>query len=159
MRAEHRHENHCRAQGDAQALRRLGSIGCCAAVGPYSTGVSDVPEASRAVVDPPVSVRTVDIDWRSLVAVFAVFLCLVAAQALLHEIPRTLTALTVALIVALALNPLVQAVERRLHVDRVLAVSFVLSGFAIAVVLLGLLLVPPAVQEARQLGQQLHGRP
>ena len=117
--------------------------------------MSDVPEAPRGTADPPLSVATVDLDWRSLALVFAAFLVLVTAQALLHEIPRTLTALAIAVILALALNPLVHAVERRAHVDRGLAVSAVLGAFAVVVALLGLLLVPPAVREAQQLGDQL----
>ena len=78
---------------------------------------------------------------------------LVTFRGLLHAIPRTLTAAAIATVLALALNPVVQAAEHVLrHVRRSVAVSAVVVGFALGVVLLSVLLVPPAVREARQLG-------
>ena len=99
--------------------------------------------------------RDVDLDWRSLVVVFASFVVLVALRGLLHAIPRTLTAAAIATLLALALNPVVQAAERAFRCRRALAVSTVVIGFALGVVLMSLLLVPPAVNEARQLSSQL----
>jgi len=130
---------------------RKRSIGGDAGIGRYSTGVPDANDA--ALPAPPT--RDVDLDWRSLLVVFAAFVALVAFRGLVNAIPRTLTAAAVASVLALALNPVVQAAERAFHCRRAVAVSTVVIGFAIAVVLLALLLVPPAVREGRQLGAQL----
>ena len=111
-----------------------------------------MPDEARV---PATRTREVDLDWRSLVVLFAALLVLVTAWGLIHAIPRTLTAIAIATILALALNPLVQAAERALHCNRPLAVSAVVAGFVIAVALLALLLVPPAVREARELPAQL----
>ncbi|MBA3653953.1 MAG: AI-2E family transporter [Actinobacteria bacterium] len=100
-------------------------------------------------------VRVVDVDWRSLVVVFAAFIVLVALRGLAHSIPRTLTALAIATILALALNPVVEAAERRLGCRRAAALAVVTLGVTVIVVLLALLLVPPAVREGRDLGAQL----
>jgi len=130
---------------------RSRSIGWGGGIRRYSTGVPDADDGAQAAQP----VRDVDLDWRSLLVVFASFVALIALRGLLHAIPRTLTALAIGTILALALNPVVQATERALRCRRGLAVSAVVIGFAVAVVLLALLLVPPAVREARQLGSQL----
>ncbi len=105
--------------------------------------------------EPAVRVRDVDLDWRSLVVVAGCVLALVAFWGLIHAIPRTLTAIAIAGIVTLALNPIVEAVERVLRSNRTVAVSAVAAGFALVVALLALLLVPPAVREARDLSDQV----
>jgi predicted PurR-regulated permease PerM len=102
---------------------------------------------------PPV--RTVDLDWRGLAAFFVAFVVLIAGTTLVASIPRTLTAVVLASILALALTPLVEAIERALRVRRIVAVGFVVAAATLIVILLALLLVPPAVREARQLGDQL----
>ena len=108
-----------------------------------------------ASTDGGVQAREIELDWRSLLAVFGAFVALVAVRALLHEVPRTLTALAVATILALALHPLVLAAQRRLRCRRPAAIATVVIGFVVAIVLLALLLVPPAVRQARELGEQL----
>lgn len=99
--------------------------------------------------------REVDLDWRSVLVVIAAFVGLLALTGLVRSIPRTLAALAVGLILALALDPLIAAVERTARVRRVVAVGMVLSGFAVAVVLVGLLLIPPAIRQGRDLGREL----
>ena len=103
----------------------------------------------------PITVRVVDLDWRSTLVVLAGFITLVGFTGLVRSIPRTLTALIVGLILALALNPIVGAVERNVRVRRAVAVGFVLAGFAASVALIALLLVPPAVRQGRDLGEEL----
>ena len=100
-------------------------------------------------------VREVDLDWRSVLVVLAAFVGLVAVTALVGSTRRTAAALAVAVILALALNPLVGAVRRRLRVGRAGAVAVVVSLAVAVVVLLGLLLVPPAIRQARDLGAEL----
>ncbi|MGI8685380.1 MAG: AI-2E family transporter [Acidimicrobiales bacterium] len=103
--------------------------------------------------DPPV--RVVDLDWRSVVVLLAAFVGLVAVSALVGSTRRTSAALAVAVILALALNPLVGLVRRKLPVGRGGAVAVVVALAATVVVLLGLLLVPPAIRQARDLGSEL----
>ena len=101
------------------------------------------------------TVRYLDLDWRSVVVVLVAFVALVAVTAAVRAVPRTVAAVAVAVILALALNPLVGHVQRRLRLGRggAVAVVVVLAGAAVA--LLGLLLVPPAVRQARDLGRDL----
>jgi putative heme transporter len=100
-------------------------------------------------------VRVVDLDWRSVVVLLAAFSGLVAFTALVHETPRSSTVIAIAVLLALALNPLVVTVQRWIRAPRSLAVVAVLTGFTGAVVLIGVLLVPPAVDQGRKLGSQL----
>ena len=100
-------------------------------------------------------VREVELDWRSVVVVLAAFVVLVAVTALVGSAPRTVAALCVATILALGLNPLVEGVRRRLRLGRPAAVAAVLALAATVVAVLGLLLVPAAIRQARDLGAEL----
>ncbi len=106
------------------------------------------------VLNRPV-VREVELDWRSVLWVLGAFVGLVALTGLVRSTPRTVTALGVAAVLALALNPPVQAVQHRFHLSRPGAVATVLVGVACSVALLGLLLVPPALRQARDLRREL----
>jgi predicted PurR-regulated permease PerM len=118
---------------------------------PSGEGPTAPPPAER----PPVPVREVDLDWRSVLVVIGAFVALLAFTGLVRSIPRTTAALIVGLILALALNPIVLAIQRAAKVRRVVAVGMVLTGFAGAVVIVGLLLVPPAIRQGRDLGEEL----
>jgi predicted PurR-regulated permease PerM len=85
------------------------------------------------------------------------FAGLLALTGLVRSTPRTTTALVIALIVALALNPVVAAVQRQAHVRRAVAVFMVLVGFFLVVSATMLLLVPPAIHQAHNLQTQLPG--
>ena len=100
-------------------------------------------------------VRVVDLDWRSVVVVLAAFVALVAVSALVGSTRRTTAALAVATLLALALNPLVGAVGRRLRIGRGGAVAVVIALALTIASLLALLLVPPAIRQARDLGEEL----
>lgn len=99
--------------------------------------------------------RVVELDWRSVLVLMAAFVGLVAITGLVRSTPRTLTAMAVALILALALNPIVAVVERHARVRRSVAVPMVLVAFAAAAAGIMLLLVPPAVRQGRDLGDEL----
>ena len=103
----------------------------------------------------PVTVRVVDLDWRSTLVLLAGFIGLIAITGFMRSVPRTLTVLMVSIILALALNPIVGAIERRLKVRRSIGVGMVLVGFAAAVALIALLLVPPAIRQGRELREEL----
>lgn len=111
---------------------------------------TDETSGTQAIVT-----RDVEFDWRSLLAVFASFVALVTLRALIHEVPRTLTALAVSTILALALHPLVLATQRRLRCNRTAAITTVVVGFIAVIVVLSVVLVPPAVRQARDLSGQL----
>ncbi|MEO7837682.1 MAG: AI-2E family transporter [Acidimicrobiales bacterium] len=97
----------------------------------------------------------VDLDWRSVLVFLAAFSTLVVLTGMARAIPRTITAVAVATLLALALNPLVGLVERRFRLRRPPAVAVVATGAAVAVVVLGILLVPAAVRQAGALGREL----
>ena len=80
---------------------------------------------------------------------------LVAVAGLVRGAPRTMTALAVGGLLALSLNPLVEAAERRLRVGRTYAVGIVFAVFAAVVAVLGVVLVPPAVEQAGRLGEDM----
>ena len=97
-----------------------------------------------------------DLDWRSVLVALAAFVGLLALRGLARNVPRTITGLGIAIILALAANPLVAALERR-RFRRAPAVVTVLAGIAALFTVLGLLIVPPAVRQARDLaGERAH---
>src|SRR3954447_2000832 len=147
---------------------RSRSVGCDSGMARYSTDVVDARDAGPPVdppppVDPaagpeagaavptPVRVRTVDLDWRSIAVLLAAFVGLVALTGLVRSAPRTITALIIGGLLALALNPLVEATQRRVGCHRAVAVAFVLVLFGVSVVALLALVGPPAVRQARSL--------
>jgi predicted PurR-regulated permease PerM len=107
-------------------------------------------------VSPPAPpIRVVDLDWRSVLVATAAFSGLVAAGALVAQSPRAVTVLVIGTLLALALNPLVSAAQRAFGDRRPPAVAVVLLG-VIAVATLGVLLLgPPAIDQARELGSDI----
>ncbi|HET9443977.1 MAG TPA: AI-2E family transporter, partial [Acidimicrobiales bacterium] len=97
----------------------------------------------------------VDLDWRSLAWLAASVGGLLVLTALVRSVPRTLAALAVAVIVTLGLDPLVTGLSRRLRAPRGAALAAVLAGFVVAVAVVGVVLVPPAMGQARDLADDL----
>jgi len=100
-------------------------------------------------------VREVDLDWRSVLVLLGSLVALLFIIGLLRRVPRTLTALGVSTIVAVACNPPVAALERRFRMPRGAAVAAVLAAITAVLVTIGVLLIPPAVHQARDLSHQL----
>lgn len=98
---------------------------------------------------------TVDLDWRSLAALGIAVVSVVMLLGLARSIPRTLGALAVAAILALGLDPVVSAAAARLRGRRGAALVAVIFGFVAAVAVVGMLLLPPAARQARDLGNDL----
>jgi predicted PurR-regulated permease PerM len=119
-----------------------------------AAGDSVTPVSSPAPGGPG-TVRLVDLDWRSVLVVLAAYVGLIAVTGLVGETPRTLTALVIASIIALALDPVVRWVQRVTHVGRSGSVAMVVLAFVIALSGLAALIVPPAVNQAKQLRKQL----
>jgi predicted PurR-regulated permease PerM len=83
------------------------------------------------------------------------FTALIAVTAAVREAPRTMTALAVGGLLALALNPLVETVQRRTRLTRASSVGLVFATLAVVATALALVLVPPAASQARNLGRDL----
>jgi predicted PurR-regulated permease PerM len=96
----------------------------------------------------------VEIDGRSLLMGGLVVLTLVAAVAFARSVPEALTRATVGVLVALAVNPIVGAAQRRLHVTRPTAVGLVVGVLFAAVLAFTLLAVPQAIEQSRQIQKE-----
>jgi len=96
----------------------------------------------------------VDLDWRSVFWVMAAFVGLLAVTALVRGAPRAITVLAVGTLLALALDPVVGRVTRRLGDHRAVGVAAVMVGFLVAVVAAGALLIPPAIDQGRDLSRE-----
>lgn len=85
------------------------------------------------------------------------FVVLAAAAALVRGAPRTITWCVIGGLLALALNPLVDGVERRGrgHLRRGSAVAVVLGGFLAVLAAVLWLLGPPAVRQAQDVGDEI----
>jgi predicted PurR-regulated permease PerM len=145
-------------------LKSTGGVGASDAMRPFSTlaaAESAIPRPPggnvASVSDPPPRHETlvVDLDWHAVVVAIGVFLVLTAAVGIVLAAPRTLTWCVIGSLLALALNPLVGGVQRRLHARRGVAIAVVLSGFVIAVALIAVLLGPPAARQASHLKDQV----
>jgi predicted PurR-regulated permease PerM len=99
--------------------------------------------------------KVVDLDWRSVAALCASVAALVVLTGFVRSVPRTLAALGVGTVLTLGLNPLVSALARRLKGARAAALAVVLAGFVVAVTVIGVVLLPPAARQARDLGRDL----
>src|SRR5688572_12485284 len=95
-----------------------------------------------------------DLEPRTVAVFLAAFVVLTAITGLLRSAPRAFTAVAVGGLLALALNPVVDAAERRVR-NRSLAVAAVFTTFAVVVAAMAAVLVPPAVEQARELGTDL----
>jgi predicted PurR-regulated permease PerM len=98
--------------------------------------------------------RDVDLDWRSVVWVMAAFVGLLAVTALFRGAPRAITVLAVGTLLALALDPLVMKVERRIGGFRATAVAVVMMAFLTLAAGGIAVLVPPAIDQGRDLTRE-----
>lgn len=147
------------------------SVACSGGIGTYSTDVAlpgpepagptpgPTPSPPAELIPPPAAgalpVRVVDLDWRSVLVVLAALVGLIALTGLIRSIPRTTAALGIAAIIALAANPLVERLQARLRLPRNVAVAGTLAGLIVIFGLIGALVIPPGVRQARDLGRQL----
>jgi len=106
---------------------------------------------ARGVKSP---VREVDLDWRSVAWVMAAFVALLAVTALIRGAPRALAVLAVGTLLALAIDPLVGRLTRRMGGHRAVGVAAVMVGLLIAFVVAGVLLIPRAIDQGRDLSRE-----
>jgi predicted PurR-regulated permease PerM len=93
----------------------------------------------------------VDIEATTLAALAAAFLFLVGALALIGSAPRTVTALGIASILAIALDPVVTRIAERLHARRGVAVGVLAMAAAVAASVAAALIAPPTYRQANHL--------
>ncbi len=98
--------------------------------------------------------NTIDLDLRSAVPIAAVVALLGGIVWLVGEVPRTLTGLVLAVLIALALEPVVKLAQRRLHVGRLGAVATVLGGFLLLLTVFAVLIAPRAADQFENLDRQ-----
>ncbi|MGH9025923.1 MAG: AI-2E family transporter [Acidimicrobiia bacterium] len=73
----------------------------------------------------------------------------------MRSVPRALTALAIAALLALALNPIVGTVERRAHLSRAAAAALVLAVLAVLLTIAALLIIPEVIRQARGLSEDI----
>lgn len=93
----------------------------------------------------------VDLDWRSPALLVAACIAVATAAGLVRSTPRVLTWLVIGGLLALALNPVVERTQTRLRCRRGVAVGAVLLVFLAAVMVIGVVLGPETVRQARSL--------
>ncbi|HEY5887518.1 MAG TPA: AI-2E family transporter [Acidimicrobiales bacterium] len=100
-------------------------------------------------------VLRVDLDWRSAALACAGVVGLVAVFAIASATSRTLTWVVIGLLLALAMDPLVDRIQEVLGLRRGVAVGCVLASFFLALTLVALLLGPETARQARTLSEDL----
>ncbi len=93
----------------------------------------------------------VDVEPTTLVAIAAAFLGLLTVIALVGAAPRTITALAVGGILAIALDPVVTRIAARLSVRRGVAVALLALAAALAASVAAALIAPPTYRQANEL--------
>ena len=99
--------------------------------------------------------RTVDLEVRSVALVVAAAFGLSAGLAVLRETRVVLTWIVIGTLLALALDPVVAAIERRLHVRRTIALGIVIAGLIGAANLVVVAVAPAATREAAKFSTEL----
>lgn len=97
----------------------------------------------------------VDLDWRSAALACGAVLALVATFAAVAATSRTLTFVVIGILLALALDPVVDRLQRRLEARRGVAVGLVVVAFFLALGLVAVLVGPETSRQARTLSQDL----
>lgn len=112
-------------------------------------------DGDQGAAPAPEEVLRVDLDWRSAALACVGVVGLVAVFAIASATSRTLTWVAIGLLLALAMDPLVDRIEQVLGLRRGVAVSCVLASFFLALTLVALLLGPETARQARSLSEDL----
>ena len=130
----------------------------------YRTGVADEVTAEQAPgphgdrpdqVDPSEGRVLVDIDPWSFVALLLAAAVALALFAISDQAGDVLTGIGVGVLLGLALNPVVNAAQRRWHTTRGTAVVIVGAGLTLAVAAIVLLVAPAAIRQSREFSEEL----
>jgi predicted PurR-regulated permease PerM len=138
------------ARGDCATVRALSAIDS------YDTDVADdTAGPSTDAIEPDfVAAATgsgagIDLDPRSAIPLAIAVAVLAITVWFVRSVPRTLTALAIGALVALALNPLVEALQRRTSWARRYAASVVLIGFLVVFVVGVSLVTVPTIHQVQ----------
>ena len=118
--------------------------------------MSDDATALRVDADEAAGARLrLRLDWRTFVWLTLAVLGALALTGLTSNTTTMLTRVGIGLLIALALDPLVDSLQRRFSMRRGLAVAIVAVGILGLAAFLVLVLGPRAVEEAQQFSEQL----
>jgi putative heme transporter len=123
------------------------------AIGSYDTDVSIDGMGSPFPYEQPSS--SIDIDPRSAIPIAIAVALIGVAIWFVRSIPRTLSAVAIATLIALALNPLVERLKRRTGWHRRTAATVVLVVFAVLASIAIALVTAPTIREARDFNKQI----
>jgi predicted PurR-regulated permease PerM len=129
-------------------------------IGSYDTDVASLPigPSAAAAETPPTdtpSSGSIDIDPRSAIPLAIAVALFAIAVWFIRSIPRTLSALAIASLIALALNPLVEALKRKTGWNRRTAGGVILIWTAVIVAIVGALITVPTIHEVRDFNKQI----
>ena len=124
------------------------------AIGSYDTDVeSPAIGPSTTAAEPPPG--GVDLDPRSAIPLAIAVALFAIAVWFVRSIPRTLSSVAIATLLALALNPLVDALKRRTGWHRRTAAGVVLATTALVAALVAALITVPTIHEVRNFNKQI----
>jgi predicted PurR-regulated permease PerM len=129
------------------------SVRAPSAIGSYDTDVS-LNEPGPSPPDEGAAAG-IDFDPRSAIPLAIAFAILAISVWFVRSIPRTLSSLAIATLVALALNPLVDRLKRRTGWHRRTAASVVLLSFGVVAVTVLALITVPTIREVRDFNKQI----
>ncbi|HMK10811.1 MAG TPA: AI-2E family transporter [Acidimicrobiales bacterium] len=115
---------------------------------PIAPPLPESVERSRARV-------TLELDWMSLIIVGGALLAVLVVVGLVSSGADALLRIGAGIVLALALDPVVGIVRRRLHCRRTVAVVFVGLGLLLAFTILLVVMGPAAVRQAQKFGDEL----
>jgi predicted PurR-regulated permease PerM len=118
------------------------------AIDPYDTDVADENAG-------PSTGAGIDVDPRSAIPLAVAFATLATVVWFVRSVPRTITALAIGALIALALNPLVEALQHRTSWPRRYAASIVLVGFSIVFVVGVALVTVPTIRQVQGIDEDI----
>jgi predicted PurR-regulated permease PerM len=131
-------------------------------IGSYDTDVSSPPLGPSAAATEPVGApgdtpppAGIDLDPRSAIPLAIAVALFAIAVWFIRSVPRTLSALALAALLAFALNPLVEALKRRTGWHRRTAAGVVLVTAALVVSVVAALITVPTIHEVRDFNKQI----
>jgi putative heme transporter len=113
------------------------------------------PPATTTESAPAVASEGFDLDPRSAIPLAIAVALFVITVWFIRSIPRTLSALAIASLIAFALNPLVEALKRRTGWHRRTAAGVVLISTAVIAAVVAALITVPTIHEVRDFNKQI----
>jgi predicted PurR-regulated permease PerM len=125
------------------------------AIGSYDTDVESPPIGPSTATADAAPAAGFDLDPRSAIPLAIAVALFAIAVWFVRSIPRTLSSVAIATLLALALNPLVDALKRRTGWHRRTAAGVVLVTAAVVATVVGALITVPTIHEVRNFNKQI----